>query len=78
MTESEKEQVAQQVADLRMIFYLALSNKRKYPVQQFKAFVRSARRGIPPVSDSTARPIAVPFTLTDMNEHAITIYVFHF
>jgi hypothetical protein len=46
MAESEKDQVAQQVADLRMTFDLALSNKRKYPVQEFKAFVRSAHRYI--------------------------------
>jgi hypothetical protein len=46
MAESEKDRVARQVADLRTTFDLALSNKRKYPVQEFKAFVRSARRHI--------------------------------
>ena len=45
MSES-KDQLAQQVADLRVTFDIALSNKRKYPVKEFKAFVRSARRYI--------------------------------
>jgi hypothetical protein len=51
MTESEKNQVARQVADLRMTFDLALSKKRKYPVQEFKAFVRSVRRYIEITAD---------------------------
>jgi hypothetical protein len=44
MPESEKDQLAQRVADLRITFELALSNKRKYPVQEFKDFVQSERR----------------------------------
>jgi hypothetical protein len=46
MTESEKDRLARQVADLRIAFELALSDKRKYPVRDFNAFVRSARRYI--------------------------------
>jgi hypothetical protein len=63
MTESEKNQVARQVADLRMTFDLALSKKQKYPVQEFKAFVRSVRRYIeitaddPMIHKSVARAV---------------------
>jgi hypothetical protein len=46
MSELKKNRLAQQVADLRVTFDLALSNKRRYPVQEFKAFVQSARRYI--------------------------------
>jgi hypothetical protein len=43
MAESDKDRLARQVADLRITFDLALSNKRKYPVAEFNAFVQSAR-----------------------------------
>ena len=43
MAESEKDRIARQTADLRVTFDIALSNKRKYPVTEFKAFVQSAR-----------------------------------
>ena len=33
-------------ADLRVTFDMALSNKRKYPVPEFKSFVQSARHHI--------------------------------
>jgi hypothetical protein len=46
MAESEKDRIARQTADLRVTFDMALSNKRKYPVAEFKAFVQSARRYI--------------------------------
>ena len=46
MAESEKDRVARQVADLRVAFDLALSDKRKYPVREFDAFLRSARHYI--------------------------------
>jgi hypothetical protein len=35
-----------QTADLRVTFDLALSDKRRYPVAEFKALVQSARRYI--------------------------------
>jgi hypothetical protein len=35
MRDSEKDQAAKEVAELRVAFELALSNKRKYPVQEF-------------------------------------------
>src|SRR5207302_11322864 len=38
--------MARQTAELRAVFDMALSNKRKYPVKEFKAFVQSARRYI--------------------------------
>jgi hypothetical protein len=46
MAASEKDRIARQTADLRVTFDMALSNKRKYPVAEFKAFVLSARRYI--------------------------------
>ena len=46
MAESEKDRIARQTADLRVTFDLALSDKRRYPVAEFKAFVQSARRYI--------------------------------
>jgi hypothetical protein len=46
MAESEKDRIARQTADLRVTFDMALSNKRKYPMAEFKAFVQSARRYI--------------------------------
>lgn len=46
MRESEKDRIARQTADLRVTFDMALSNKRKYPVAEFNAFVQSARRYI--------------------------------
>ncbi len=46
MAESEKDRIARQTADLGVTFDIALSNKRKYPVTEFKAFVQSARRYI--------------------------------
>jgi hypothetical protein len=44
MAESEKDELASE--DLRASFDFALSNKRKYPVKEFKAFVQSVRRYI--------------------------------
>src|SRR3954454_9431558 len=46
MAESEKDRIARQTADLRVTFDMGLSNKPKYPVTEFKAFVQSARRYI--------------------------------
>jgi hypothetical protein len=46
MAESEKDRIARQVADLRVAFDRALSDKRKYPVRELNAFLRSARRYI--------------------------------
>ena len=46
MKESEKDRLASEVSELRTTFDIALSDKRKYPVQEFRAFVKSARRYI--------------------------------
>jgi hypothetical protein len=43
---SDKDQLAREVADLRIAFDLALSDKRKYPVGEFNAFLESVRRYI--------------------------------
>lgn len=37
MTKSEKDRLAEQVADLRITFDLALSDKRNYPAAEFNA-----------------------------------------
>ena len=37
MKESEKDRLASEVAELRTTFNIALSDKRKYPVQEFRA-----------------------------------------
>jgi len=63
MAESEKDRIAREIADLRVTFEMALSNKRKYPVTKFKAFVQSTRRYIeitaddPMIHKSVARAV---------------------
>jgi hypothetical protein len=63
MQNSEKDTVAEEVAERRATFNLALSNKRKYPVQEFRAFVQTARRYIemtkndPMIHKSVARAV---------------------
>jgi hypothetical protein len=63
MAESEKDRIARQFADLRITFDMALSNQRKYPVAEFKAFVQSARRyieittGDPMIHKSVSRAV---------------------
>ena len=46
MPDSEKDRAANDVVGQSATFGLALSDKRKYPVQEFKAFVQAARRYI--------------------------------
>ncbi len=46
MKESEKDRLANEVAELRTTFEIALSDKRRYPVKEFREFVKSARRYI--------------------------------
>jgi hypothetical protein len=41
MVESEKDRLAKQVADLRIAFDSALSDKRKYPVTEFNALCKA-------------------------------------
>jgi hypothetical protein len=59
----EKDQAAEDVAERRVDFDLALENKRKYPLQEFRAFVRTARRYIqltehdPLINKSVARAV---------------------
>jgi hypothetical protein len=63
MAESEKDRIASQIADLRVTFEMALSNKREYPVAEFKAFVQCTRRyieitaGDPMIHKSVARAV---------------------
>jgi hypothetical protein len=51
MTKSQKDELARRVADLRTAFDLALSDKRKYPVQEFQAFVNGLHRYIEVTAD---------------------------
>ena len=63
MAKSEKDEAAKRVADLRATFDLALSDKRKYPIQEFQTFVQSVRRYIevtasdPMIHKSVARAV---------------------
>lgn len=43
MAESGKDRIGGQTAELRVTFDMALSNRGKYPVAEFKAFVQSAQ-----------------------------------
>ena len=44
MPDSEKERLAAEIERLWLDFQLGLSNKRKYPLQQFRAFWTAGRR----------------------------------
>ena len=63
MAKFEKDEAAKRVADLRATFELALSDRRKYPMQEFEAFVQSVRRYIevtandPMIHKSVARAV---------------------
>jgi hypothetical protein len=46
MAGSEKDRIARQAADLRVTFDSALSDKRRYPIAEFKAFVQAHARYI--------------------------------
>jgi hypothetical protein len=51
MTDAERDRAADDVVETKVTFDLALSNKRKYPVQEFNAFVLAARRYIKSIGD---------------------------
>jgi len=63
MPDSEKDTAAAEVAERRATLDLALSNQRKYPAQEFRAFVQTARRYIamtkndPMIHKSVARAV---------------------
>jgi hypothetical protein len=46
MQESAKDRAAREVVELKVSFEMALSSKRKYPAEEFCAFVQSVRRYI--------------------------------
>lgn len=46
MANTEKDRAAAEVVERHVDFELALSNKRKYPLGEFKAFLQAARRYI--------------------------------
>jgi len=46
MTDAERDRAANDVVETRVTFDLALSHKRKYPVQEFNVFVLAAGRYI--------------------------------
>jgi hypothetical protein len=43
---SEKDRAAQEVIEAKADFEMALSNQRKYPIHQFRVFVRATHRYI--------------------------------
>ena len=51
MPDSEKDRAANDVLQRWATFDLALSDKRKYPVKEFQAFVHAARRYIEIIHD---------------------------
>jgi hypothetical protein len=51
MPDSEKDRAAEEVVALWATFGLALSNKRRYPVQEFRAFVQMAQRYVEMTKD---------------------------
>lgn len=51
MPDAEKDAVAAEVSARRQAFDLGLTDKRKYPMQEFRAFVQSARRYIAMTKD---------------------------
>jgi hypothetical protein len=63
MPNSEKDRAAEDVAERWTTFGHALSDKRKYPVQEFRAFVQTAQRYIeitkrdPLIHKSVARAV---------------------
>ena len=44
MVDSKQDRLAEEVVELSISFKMALSNKRKYPMAEFKSFVASAKR----------------------------------
>jgi hypothetical protein len=46
MPDLKKDRAAEEVDKRRAVFDLALSNKRRYPVQEFRAFALATRRYI--------------------------------
>ena len=51
MMEAERDRAANDVVETKVTFDLALSDKRKYPVKEFWAFVHAARRYIETAGD---------------------------
>ena len=51
MPDAEKDAVAAEVAAHRQAFDFGLTDKRKYPMQEFRAFVQSARRYVAMTKD---------------------------
>ena len=46
MVDSKQDRLAKEVVELSTSFKMALSNKRKYPMAEFKSFVAAAKRYI--------------------------------
>ena len=45
-SQSAKDQAVKEVVELKVLFDMALANKRKYPAKEFDAFVQSVCRNI--------------------------------
>jgi hypothetical protein len=68
MRQVEQDQVAQQVVELRVAFDLGLSNKRTYPVREFQAFVKMARRYIAMTASDSMMPKSVAHAINGLRE----------
>jgi hypothetical protein len=44
MVDSKQDRLAKEVVELSISFKMALSNKRKYPMAEFKSFLAAAKR----------------------------------
>ncbi len=69
MANAEKDRAAAEVVERHVDFELALSNKRKYPVQEFKAFVQTARRYIEMTAHDTLIHKSVARAVNGLREY---------
>jgi hypothetical protein len=69
MSEAERDRAASEVVECRVTFDLALSDKRKYPVQEFRAFVRAARRYIEITGDQPLIHRSVASAVNGLREY---------
>jgi hypothetical protein len=69
MANTEKDRAAAEVVERHGDFELALSNKRKYPVQEFRAFVRTARRYIEMTEHDALIHKSVARAVNGLREH---------
>ena len=69
MANTERDRAAAEVVERRVDFELALSNKRKYPVREFRAFVQTARRYIEMTAHDTLIHKSVARAVNGLREY---------